>query len=156
MQYCCYSEVQKADSQETMSMRQDSVADGPQENNGCSLESRSTARISVQEWARRASQIPRWVTKLTVSTEWDLFSRMGKFSVCSIQSASSTGEEIRPLPSGEATMRFGRGWNNLWQISDLSNRRSKRLQVSRPYGTPLNTSSVLEGHHRDTMTYTRK
>ena len=59
MQCCCYSEVKKAESQEPMSMRQDSVADGPQENNGCSLDSRSTARISVQELARRVSQIPR-------------------------------------------------------------------------------------------------
>ena len=59
MQCCCYSEVQKAESQETMSMRQDSLADGPQENNGCTLDSRSTARISVREWARRVSQIPR-------------------------------------------------------------------------------------------------
>ena len=57
MQCCCYSEVRKAESQETMSMRQDSVGDGPQENNGCSLDSHSTAPISVQEWARRASQI---------------------------------------------------------------------------------------------------
>ena len=39
MQCCCYSEVPKAESQETMSMRQDSVADGPQENNGCLLDS---------------------------------------------------------------------------------------------------------------------
>ena len=59
MQCCCYSVVQKAESQETMSMRQDSVADGPEENNGCSLDSRSTARISLQEWARRVLQIPR-------------------------------------------------------------------------------------------------
>ena len=59
MQCCCYSEVQKAESQETMSMRQDSLADGLQENNGCTLDYRSTARISVREWARRVSQIPR-------------------------------------------------------------------------------------------------
>ena len=49
MQCCCYSEAQKAESQETMSMKQESVADGPQEYNCCSLDSRSTARISVQE-----------------------------------------------------------------------------------------------------------
>ena len=49
MQCCCYSEVQKAESQETMSMSQDSVADGSQENNGCLLDSRSMACISVQE-----------------------------------------------------------------------------------------------------------
>ena len=55
-----------------MSMRQDSVADGVQENNGCMLDSRSTAHINVREWARRVSRIPQWVTKLTVSTEWDL------------------------------------------------------------------------------------
>ena len=55
MQCCCCSEVQNAKSQETMSMRQDGVADGPQENNGCSLDSRFTARISVQEWGRRVS-----------------------------------------------------------------------------------------------------
>ena len=59
MQCCCYSEVQKAESQETMSMRQDSSADGPQEDNGCALDSRSMAHISVREWARRVSQIPR-------------------------------------------------------------------------------------------------
>ena len=47
MQCCCYNEVQNAESQETMSMRQDSLADGPQENNGCTLDSRSTA-----QWAR--------------------------------------------------------------------------------------------------------
>ena len=59
MQCYCYSEVQKAKSQKTMSMRQDSVADGSQENNGCSLDSHSMASISVQEWARRVLQIPR-------------------------------------------------------------------------------------------------
>ena len=58
MQCCCYSEVQKAESQETMSMRQDSLADGPQENNGCTLDSHSMAPICVREWARRVSQIP--------------------------------------------------------------------------------------------------
>ena len=82
MQCCCYSEVQKAESQETMSMRQDSSADGSQENNGCMLDSRSTARISVREWARRVSQIPQWVTKLTVSTEWDLLVRAMKILRC--------------------------------------------------------------------------
>ena len=28
---------------------------------------------------KRVTQIPRWKTKLTVSSEWDLFSRMGKY-----------------------------------------------------------------------------
>ena len=41
MQCCCYSEVQKAERQETISMKQDSVAHGPREINGCSLDSRS-------------------------------------------------------------------------------------------------------------------
>ena len=40
---------------------------------------------------------------------------------------------------------FVRGWSNLWQIPNFFNWRRNRLQVSRSYGTPLRTSSMLEG-----------
>ena len=95
----------------------------------------------------RVLQTPRRVTKLTVSIEWDLFSTYGKvqpgftYTCGSFQSAYSTGEAtqvVKPL------WAFVREWNNLWQISNLSNRRRQRLQVSHSYGTPLKTSSMLE------------
>ena len=100
---------------------------------------------------QRVSQIPRWVTKLTVSSEWDLFSCMGKhgetslipvavFSLLAAQERTSEPTQVvSPL------WAFVRGWNNLWQISNFSNQRRKTLQVSRSYGIPLKTSSMLEG-----------
>ena len=64
---------------------------------------------------QRVSQIPRWVSKLTVSIGWDLFSMYGKvwpgftYTCGSFQSAYSTGDEIRAQSSGEAIMGFCKG-----------------------------------------------
>ena len=85
-----------------------------------------------------------------MSIEWDLFSRMGDygqtaiipgavFSLLTAQERSEPTQVVRP------PWAFVRGWNNLWQISNFSNRRRKKLQVSRSYGTPLKTPSMLEG-----------
>ena len=47
-----------AESQKTMLLSRDSVADGPSENTGCTLDSRSTARINVQEFASESNANP--------------------------------------------------------------------------------------------------
>ena len=143
--------AERSESQETVSIGPGQCGWGPEWEQWLLAYSRSTAHINVHEWAFRVSQIPRWVTTITMSNEWDLFSTYGKvrpgftYTCGSFQSAYSIGEEIRAYSSGEGTMSFVRGWNNLWQISNLSNQRRKRLQVSSPYGTPLKTSSMLEG-----------
>ena len=44
--------------QDTALQATNSAADGPGENSGCSLGSWCTARINVQEWAQRVTQVP--------------------------------------------------------------------------------------------------
>ena len=39
-------------------LSRDSVADGPSDNTGCMLDSLSTARINVQEWASESNAYP--------------------------------------------------------------------------------------------------
>ena len=84
---------------------------------------------------QRVSQIPRWVTSLTISTEWELFSRMGEYSQASFIPVAIfsllAAQERRSGPTQVVRPQWGfvRGWNNLWQISNLSNRRRQRLQV---------------------------
>ena len=63
----------------------------------------------------------------------------------SFQSAYSTGEEIRAHSGGEATMSFCEGMKQPLADLQLLQPRRKRLQVSRSYGTPLKTPSMLEG-----------
>ena len=141
----------RVESQETMSIGQRQCGFGPE------WEQWLFARLAPRHVSmcmsgpQRVSQIPQWVTKLTVSIEWDLFSHKGEYGQTSLipvavfsllaaqERRSEPTQVVRPL------WAFARRWNNLWQISDHSNRRSKRLQVSRPYGTPLKTSSMLEG-----------
>ena len=65
---------------------------------------------------------------------------MAVFSLLTAQERSSEPTQVVRPP-----WAFVRGWNNLWQISSFSNRRRKRLQVSRSYGTPLKTPNMLEG-----------
>ena len=118
-----------------------------------------SARLTLTPWhismcvssLQRVSQIPPWVTRLTISTEWDLFSHMGEYGQASLIPVAVfsllAAQERRSGPT-QVVMplwAFVRGWNNLWQISNLSNRRRERLQVSRPNGTPLKTSSMSEG-----------
>ena len=86
-----------------------------------------------------------------MSIEWDLFSRMGDDGQTALIPVAVfsllTAQEMRSEPTQvvRPPWAFVRGWNNLWQISNFSNRRRKRQQVSRSYGTPLKTPSILEG-----------
>ena len=63
----------------------------------------------------------------------------------SFQSAYITGEEIRAHSGGEATMSFCNGMKQPLADLQLLQPERKRLQVSRSYGTPLMTPSMLEG-----------
>ena len=100
---------------------------------------------------QRVLHIPQWVTRLTISTEWDLFSCMGEYDQASLIPVAVfsllAAQERRSVPTQVVRPLWAvvTRCNNLWQISNLSNRRRKRLQVSSPYGTPLKTSSMLEG-----------
>ena len=83
-----------------------------------------------------------------MSTEWDLFSRMGEpgFTyICgSFQSAFST-EEIRAHSRGEATISFCKGMKQPLADLQLLQPEMKETAMSRSYATPLRTSSMLEG-----------
>ena len=76
--------AERAESQETMSIGKDSVVDDPSENKVCSLYSGSTALINVHEWASESVANPTVSNRVTISTEWDLFSRMGEYGQTSL------------------------------------------------------------------------
>ena len=80
MQCCCYSEVQRGlRARRQCLLGKDSVVEYPSENKVCTLHSRSTARINVHEWALESVANPT-VTKLTISTDWDLFRSTGEYA----------------------------------------------------------------------------
>ena len=119
-----------------------------------------SVRLTLAPWhismcmsgPQRVSQIPPWVTKLTMSTELDLFSHMGEYGQASLISVavfsllSAQKRRSEPTQVVRPLWAFVRGWSNLWQISNFSNWRRKRLQVGWSYGTPLRTSSMFEGN----------
>ena len=152
MQCCYYSELQRGlRARRQCLLDKDSVGEDPSENKDCSHHSCSTALINVLEWASESVVNPMLSNLVTISSEWDLISRMGEYGQASLipvavfsllvaqERRSEPTQVVRPL------WAFVRGWSNLCQISNFSNWRQKRLQVSRPNGTPLKTSSMLEG-----------
>ena len=59
MQRCCYSEVQRGlRARRQGLLGKDSVVVDPSENKVCSLDSHSTARINVHEWASESIANP--------------------------------------------------------------------------------------------------
>ena len=84
----------------------------PSENKICSLDSRSTTRINVHEWASESIANPtlsNQVNNIYRVGSLQLYGRvrLGFTQICgSFQSAFSTEEEIRAHSSGEATMSF--------------------------------------------------
>ena len=59
MQCCCYGEVQRGlRARRQCLLGKDSVVKDPCENEVCSLDSRSTARINVHEWASESIANP--------------------------------------------------------------------------------------------------
>ena len=59
MQCCCYGEVQRGlRARRQCLLGKDSVVEDPNDNKFCSLDSRSTARINVPEWASESFTNP--------------------------------------------------------------------------------------------------